>query len=973
MTASATALQSKANPQQLEAILATDGPLLIIAGPGSGKTFTLVERIVYLITHKGVAPESLLVVTFTDKAARELTARISNRLAELNIQFNLNEMYLGTFHSICLRLLEDYREFTRLKRSFTLFDQFDQQYFLYQHIKDFRALPDVQLVMGDDQSGRWAQSENLLKWLNKVSEEALNATTLAAAPEPEIRALAACFVKYQELLHEHNALDFSGIQYEALQLLEKRSEVLAQLREKLTHLMVDEYQDTNTIQERILLLLAGERRNLCVVGDDDQGLYRFRGATIRNILEFPALFPEGLCKRVTLSVNYRSHPDIIRFYNEWMQEQIWDDGTHTFRFAKKIVPRDEAFPEVATAVRLAATDTPDDTTNWHAEVLDFLHGLRNSGRLADWNQVAFLFRSVKNDRVAALARFLEGQGVPVYSPRSNMFFEREEIRLMIGALIFLFPQFPKVRQWAEGAQLDIWTYYDHLCFKPFTDELRKPENKRLLDWARPLAKRHVALAQNTDYAFSGLFYQLLQFPLFSRFLLEEALHGVEKGRAAHNLATFSKLLTKFEYLHYVSVLNPEWLEKSLRDLFNHFLRFLYDGGIGEYEDDAEYAPKGCVSFLTVHQSKGLEFPVVVCGSLEAVPRKQHTALDELLEDGGYLSKPRFEPLEHIKHFDFRRLFYTAFSRAQNLLVLAAQERNGRGLGKSPSKYFERLFYELPSWRTVSLDALTFEAVKEINLKREYSFTSHITVFENCAEQYRFFKDLEFAPIRESPMLFGTLVHQTIEDIHKAVLRSEEHTITLDAIRSWFSTNYAMLSKKERVYLAPSSQQAALLHVLRYYERENGNWDRIKEAEVEISLVKNQYILKGSVDLIRGEHNTVEIIDFKSEKKPDMEKDRERLRQYQHQLEVYAHLVEERTGQKVSRMHLYYTGEDDGNPYVSFAKDDRAIDKTIARFDDIVARIERQDYRMAARPAKLCQNCDMRAYCDNKNWTFTKAR
>ena len=971
MTSTASVLQNNIHPQKLEAILTTDGPVLIIAGPGSGKTFTLVERIVYLITAKGVAPESLFVVTFTDKAARELTTRISNRLNELGIKFNLNEMYLGTFHSICLRILEDFREFTRLKRSFTLFDQFDQQYFLYQRINEFRPLPDVQLVMGDDQSGRWAQSEQLLKWLNKVSEEALDVAELETAPDVEVRALAACFRKYQELLNEQNCLDFSGIQYEALQLLEKRPEVLTQLREKFSYLMVDEYQDTNTIQERILLLLAGERRNLCVVGDDDQGLYRFRGATIRNILEFPALFPEGVCKRVTLTVNYRSHPDIIRFYNEWMQEQTWNDGTRSFRFAKTIVPRDEAFPEVATAVRLAATDAPDDTTNWHTEVLSFLYGLRDSGRLADWNQVAFLFRSVKNERMVTLARFLEGQGVPVYSPRSNMFFEREEIRLMIGALIFLFPQFPKVREWAEGAQLDFWAYYDHLCFKPFADELRKPENKRLLDWARPLAKRHAVLAQNTDYAFSGLFYQLLQFPLFSRFLSEEALHGVDKGRAAHNLATFSKLLTKFEYLHYVSVLNPEFLEKNLRGLFNQFLRFLSDGGIGEYEDDAEYAPKGCIPFLTIHQSKGLEFPVVVCGSLEAVPRKQHTALDELLEDGGYLSKPRFEPLKHIKHFDFRRLFYTAFSRAQNLLVLAAQERGGRG--KSPSKYFERLFYKLPSWRAVPLDALTFEAVKEINLKREYSFTSHITVFESCAEQYRFFKELDFAPIRESPMLFGTLVHQTIEDIHKTVLRGEESSITLDAIRSWFSTNYAMLSKKERVYLAPSSQQAALLHVLRYYERENGNWDRIKEAEVEISLVKDEYILKGSVDLIRGEHDTVEIIDFKSEKKPDMEKDRERLRQYQHQLEVYAHLVEERTGQKVSRMHLYYTGEDGGNPYVSFTKDDRAIGKTIALFDDIVSRIERQDYQMTARPAKLCQNCDMRPYCDNKNWKFARAR
>ena len=964
-------LDSNANPQQLEAIRATQGPVLIIAGPGSGKTFTLVERIVFLIKSEDVSSESLFVVTFTDKAARELTTRISNRLAELDIEFNLNEMYLGTFHSICLRILENYREYTRLNRRFTLFDQFDQQYFLYQRIKDFRDLPDAQLIMGDDQIGRWRQSEQLLSWLNKVREEALDLETLKSAPDLEVRALAGCFQKYQGLLLNNNCIDFSGIQYEALQLLERHPDVLASLRAKLSHFMVDEYQDTNTIQERILLLLAGEQRNLCVVGDDDQGLYRFRGATIRNILEFPTLFPVGECKQVSLTVNYRSHPHIIGTFNKWMASQNWSDGKRRFRFEKSIVPRDDSFPEVPTAVQLAAKDEPDKTKNWHSEVLAFLYSLRDSGNLSDWNQVAFLFRSVKNDRVVALARFLEANGVPVYSPRSNMFFEREEIRLMIGALIFLFPQFPNVRQWAEGVHLPIWDYYDHACFKTFIDELRKPENKQMLDWARPLAQRHALLTQTTDYAFSGLFYQLLQFPLFSRFLDEDTMRGVDKGRAAHNLAIFSKLLTKFEHLHYVTVLNPKYIERDIRNLFNQFFRFLQDGGIGEYEDEVEYAPKGCVSFLTIHQSKGLEFPVIICGSLEAVPRKQHTALDELLEDGGYLSKARFEPLDQIKYFDFYRLYYTAFSRAQNLLVLAAQERGGKRMGKSPSKYFESLFRSLPSWRDVDMTQLTFDLVKEINLKREYSFTSHITLFENCAEQYRFFKELEFAAIRVSPMLFGTLVHQTIEDIHGAVLRGEESLVSPDAIEAWFSSNYATLSKKERVYLAPASLSAALGHVMRYYERENRNWDRIKETEVEISLVKDDYILKGNVDLIRGEHGTVEVVDFKSEKKPDMEKDRERLRQYQSQLEVYAHLIEEQTGHKVSRMHLYYTGEQNGNPYVTFAKDNMAIGKTVARFDEIVSRIETGDYRIAARPDKLCENCDMRAYCDTKNWNFRK--
>lgn len=961
------------NPSQRQAILHTDGPLLIIAGPGSGKTFTLVERVVYLITKKKVAPEELLVVTFTEKAARELITRVSNRLNAIGVRFNLNEMYIGTFHSICLRLLEEHREFTRLKRNFTLFDEFDQQYFLYQHLRDYQKLPDAELVL-DEKRSHWDQSENLLKWLNKVTEEALDPLTLANAPEPDVRALAACYQLYQQQLSADNALDFANIQAEALRLLNEQPAVLEKLRTQLRYLMVDEYQDTNTIQERILKKLMGATRNLCVVGDDDQGLYRFRGATIRNILEFPKMFQGrgrnrgyNPCRQVTLSTNYRSHPDIIDFYNQWMADGPWEVNGQTFRYAKTIeADEDELFPILPTVVRINAPIGED----WLAEVHNFLLCLQDSDQLDDWNQVAFLFRSVKNPNVVALAQYLEAQGIPIYSPRSNQFFDREEIRLMIGALIFLFPQFAQVRQWNKDATLEIWKYYDEQCYRPFTEQLRQPANKPLLAWAQPLLKRHLNLTRPTDYAFSSLFYQLLQFPLFARYLDEDALRGVDKGRAARNLATFSTLLNKFEYLHHISVLNPKYLERNLRSLFNQFLRFLTDGGIGEYEDDSEYAPSGCVSFLTIHQAKGLEFPIVVVGSLEAVPRKQYTKLDEILEHG-YFTKPPFEPLEHTKFFDFWRLYYTAFSRAQNLLALTSFERQGNG--KAPSKYFEDRFYALPDWRSDDFQPglMSFAPVKTINLKREYSFTSHITLFENCAEQYRFFKELAFTPIRVSPMIFGTLVHQTIEDIHKTVLRGEAKRVTPEQIETWFDVNYQNLIKKERVYLAPPTLQAALGHVQRYVARESGRWDRIQEAEVALSLVKDDYILTGNVDLLRGAGDTVEIVDFKSEKKPDLEKEQDRLYQYQRQLQVYAHLVEERTGQTVSQLHLYYTGETSGNPYVSFPKDDKAITRTIQSFDAVVQRIERGDYRMAARPHKICPDCDLRPYCDNKNWKFKK--
>ena len=953
------------NPQQQKAIHITEGPLLIIAGPGSGKTFTLVERIYHLISKHDIPPERLFVSTFTEKAAAELITRVSSRLAADNIAVNLNEMYIGTFHSICLRFLEENREFTRLKRSFTLLDRFDQQYFLYQHLSDYQEIEGSEHIIN---GWGWRGAANLMTWVNKVSEEALDLEDLLNAPEPEVQALGRCYQQYQTHLEEENYLDFSTIQLEALRLLEGHPEILNEIRDKIQYLMVDEYQDTNTIQERILFKLADPDFNLCVVGDDDQGLYRFRGATIRNILEFPQNFPDGACQQVKLTTNYRSHPDIIEFYNEWMDASNtpdfpgWTADGKTFRYEKEIVPNTEnEFVEMPTVMKVSGDL---ESENWHGEVLAFLYRLRDSGALTDWNQVAFLFSSVKNAKVVALAEALEAGGISVYSPRSNQFFDRREIRLMIGALISLFPQFREAREWKEGVQFEIWEYYDNDCYQEFSDECRNPENRTLHEWCQERAETHHPLTDATDYVFSGLFYELLQFPLFSQYLGDVTQGGAIDNRPARNLAIFSQLLNKYEYLHHITVLTQNNLDGHLWRLFNQFFRFLKDGGIDEYEDASEYAPSGCVSFMTIHQSKGLEFPVVIVGSMHAVPRKQHTDLDNLLQQK-YYSKEPFEPLEKTKYYDFWRLFYTAFSRAQNLLLLTCQEKTGRG--RTPSKYFAPVYDPVCSWRDAAFqpEDLTLETIKDVDLKSEYSFTSHITVFEDCARQYKFYHDLGFAPIRRDPILFGTLVHQTIEDIHKAVLSGEEHIVTDEQIENWFEANYTYLSRQERLYLSSGGQKAALDHILRYANREQETWDRLRETEVQVSLVKDLYILKGHVDLIRGEGNTVEIVDFKSEQKPDLNIDQESVDRYRRQLEVYAHIIEGRTGHKVSKMHLYYTGKGDGNPYVSFDKDARSIDQTMAMFDGIVARIEDRDFEIASRPEGLCGNCDMKAYCDAK--------
>ena len=955
-----------ANEGQRRAITAADGPVLITAGPGTGKTYTLVQRTIYLIEECGVKPESIFIATFTEKAAKELVTRITNELSDRGIVANINEMYIGTFHSLCLRILKEHLEYTRLRRNYRLLDAFDQQYMVFQNIYKFRNIDGADIVLPN--GGSWKQAGGICGYVNNLSEELVAPEELMADKDSSISAMGRILAAYREILTEDNLMDFSSIQTEAYQLLRDHPGVLAELQAQITHIMVDEYQDTNFIQEQMVFLLAGDRKNICVVGDDDQGLYRFRGATIRNILEFPQKFPAGECRVIPLVINYRSNSDIVDFYNEWMATTDgakfkfrWDN----FRYDKRIEPHEQTALHSPAVVKLSGVEDADE---WHEKILRFINRLKASGKLTDYNQIAFLFNSVKHPRVTALARFLEENHINVYSPRSDMFFQREEVRLALGCLMLMFPLYVQGLENGDYTflQPEHITYYRN-CIMLANEYLTQPENRDLLKWIRRRGKVHVGLTGTTDYAYCGLMYQLFEFQPFAGILDTEMDVGVVDIRPARNVAKLTQIIGKFEYLHRVDVLDSKEyqgrrrIDQDTERLFNLYLRLLYDGGITEYEDDSEYAPSGCVSFLTIHQSKGMEFPIVIVDSLGNVPRKNVNDLMMLIEDR-YFKRPPFEPYDATKFFDFWRLYYTAFSRAQDLLVLTCNEDK-----RTPSIYFTGPYRELQSVESAGFDIteFSFKPIKDVNIKNTYSFTSHITVYETCARQYKFYKELEFQPVRANAMLFGTLVHETIEDVHRAALRHEEQTITAENVSRWFDSNYVSLTKTEHTYLAGPQREAALKQVLRYVTAQHGDWSHIQQAEVDVSLVKPEYIIEGKIDLIRGEGDTVEIVDFKAERKPDLERQRERLERYRRQLHIYAHLVEERTGQKVSRMHLYYTGEDGGVPTVTFPYTKTAVEGTMAVFDDTVHKIMKKDFHRCAEDRKVCEGCDFRFYCKNK--------
>lgn len=941
-------IKATANPQQLQAIKTINGPLLIIAGPGTGKTFTLINRTLNLIVNHNIDPSSIFLATFTEKASKELTSRLSSMLAKYEMDFNPNDMYVGTFHSICLKILKENVEKSRLEKNFKVVDQFEQQYFIYNHLSDFIKIKNFDLFISANVW--WDKAAELMKVINRLQEELVNYDELLKSNIISDNFYGEILKIYEDLRIKNNLLDFSSIQVETYKMLIEHEELKEKLLNKIKYIMVDEYQDTNHIQEKLSLLLSSKQNNICVVGDDDQAIYRFRGATVRNILEFQNHF--NFCQKVELVNNYRSNSRIVDFYNDWMDvtegrdfKFEWDK----YRYDKKIVAaKNSEF--MHDAVIQLSTKEPDYLNQ---KVLEFIKNLQKSGKISNLNQIAFLFRSVKNEDVIQLANYLESNNIPVYSPRSNMFFKRLEVKAIVGCLYLLFPNFVR----------DIETSEHKFALHKFLKEceleaikiLKNPKYSDFQKWYKRTLNDIKILDVALDYAFTGIIFQMLSFEPFSDMVKTDLNSGVYDTRTARNVALLESLIARFEKMYNISVLTKNNVYGYVKKLFNTYFRFLLEGGITEYEDESEYAPSNCVSFMTIHQSKGMEFPIVVVGSQSATPRKQY---DENVENivKEFSGRGQFEDIESTKYFDFWRLYYVAFSRAQSLLVMLCDASKNN----EPSKYFERLYKELPY--DVELDKFDFEKVKPTNIKNAYSFTSDINVYLTCPTQYMFFKELGFEPVRSGGTLFGTVVHQTIEDINKKIISKEANEITEEKIKEWLDINYETASKANNSYLGEKFLKAGLEQVLNYYKRVKDNPDLVSQSELPITLVNGDYIISGKVDLVVNNKGKYQLLDFKTEKKPNLVKDADKINRVKRQLEIYTYLFEKRYGIKVDGMRVYYTSELNSNPFINFKKEDENIKKTIKEFDNVVKNIENKNFESRCSDLNICKNCDFRFYC-----------
>lgn len=401
-------LQPELDCGQRAVIDHTEGPLLVIAGPGAGKTRTIVWRSVNLLLLGAVVPAELVLCTFSKRAAHELRQRFTTAAQAAGCAGDLSAVRVATVHSLCWSILREHATGAGRRPDYHLLDEFAQMDLMNAHFHR---------IFGPDQEALyrhgWRTHEFTLRQarrhFERISEESIDPHALADAEDPFHAALGRCCLRYEALLEETGTLDLSRLQSKADQLLQDDS-IAQRAGAVVRHLLVDEYQDTGHVQERILLRLVEVHGNPCVVGDDDQSVYRFRGASVRNLLEFNQRFPDAAVHK--LSVNYRSHSGIVGAFDRWMASADWSNpetGGMPFRHHKTIKPHNAGCHADYPSVIAVLGHGPQDEARQLAELLGLLKERRV---ITDYAQAALLLHSVKERACGHYLRAFSEAGVP---------------------------------------------------------------------------------------------------------------------------------------------------------------------------------------------------------------------------------------------------------------------------------------------------------------------------------------------------------------------------------------------------------------------------------------------------------------------------------------------------------------------------------------------------------------------------------
>ena len=1003
------------NKEQLEAVTHGGGPLLIIAGAGTGKTTVITERIKYLILKREVRPSQILALTFTQKAAEEMEERI-----DIAMPYGYTQMWISTFHAFCDRILRNEAIHIGLNPGYKLMTETETVLFLRENIFKFNLsyfrplgnpskflegmLQHFSRLRDEDISPKeyllWAQSQ-ISPARQRVRPQAKSGGNLKTqnqklyarrytldANKDEVKKtqeLSNAYQTYQDLKDKEGVMDFSDLISNTLRLFRTRKNILKTYQDQFLYILVDEFQDTNFAQNQLAILLAADRKNITVVGDDDQAIYRWRGAAISNMIQFKNHFKDA--KVVTLTQNYRSTNDILQSAYKLIQNNNPDRLEIKEKIDKRLTPqRGTKTFAIEPIYQNRAEDEAEKVTK---KILDLI---KKEGR--DYKDFAILVRA--NDHSLAFVRAFQRYNIPYQFLGPGKLFHQEEIKDLIAYLKVLYNfqdsaslyrvlnlkifdlegrDIAAILNFARRKNLTLFESLEKISqtnqdkLEVLLRDTTIEKVKTLLD----MIKRHLKRVPK-DSAPQILYYFLEDCGMLKKFLSAKTDKEVRKYQ---NIAKFSDKLQTFEVEHEDARIFPviDWIDLSMQM------------GESPLATDIDWSENNAVNILTIHSSKGLEFPVVFLVGLvsqrfptrerrEQIPIPQDL-IKEILPEGDY----------HLQ--EERRLFYVGMTRARDRLYFTAANFYGEGkkdrklspfvyeaLGEDTlTKLFQRqkeqktiIQPSLLNWAPNIISPTPATSDQRLTTKINYISYSQIQTFNFCPLHYKMQYILKVPAAPSASLSFGSSIHATLKEFYQNLLDNKKQNIE-DIIpilkNQWIDEGFDSKAHQKEAF------EKAKYILLQYLKNNFVENKKPIAVEVPFSFFISRYSISqsgsaglkvaGRIDRVdRIDNNKIEIIDYKTG--TNVPKVKELATNLQ--LTLYALAASEVKDDIFNKkpedviLSLHYLEEE---KKLTTIRTKEQLEEAKSKILQIVEEIEKSDFFCSG--STLCQKCEYKMLCN----------
>jgi DNA helicase II / ATP-dependent DNA helicase PcrA len=976
------------NPAQLKAVHHVRGPLLIIAGAGTGKTHVITERIKWLITKKNIKPSEIVALTFTQKAAIEMQNRV-----DVALPFGYSDMWIATFHAFCERILQTEAIHIGLDPGFSLMTKaesiiflrrnlfaFDLNYFrplgnpnkfIDGFLSHFSRLKDEDIA--PSQYFGWAQAQS-----SKLKAQKNNGEELEDADK--YLELAHAYQKYEELKIQEGCMDFGDLISHTLQLFRIRKNILKTYQQQFKFILIDEFQDTNFAQNELAQMLAGSAKNITVVGDDDQAIYRWRGAAISNIIQFRENYPKA--KIVVLTKNYRSTDAILDHSYQLIQNNNPDRLEVKEKIDKKMIGQRHVAGQDLDFIYKERVEEEAQ------EVIEKIKSLEKSTKDTKytWKDFAILVRA--NNHAEPFIRSLNRAGIPYQLTGPGQLFRQSEVKDLIAYLrilsnlddsaalfrvlsmpVFDIPALDVLRlnTFAHKINVSLFesldTYIAHLKsdtkhwsnaknVQEYLPRLSKESEEKMYQF-HTMMVRHMGMVKK-ETAGQLLYYFLQDCTLLQKFT---QIENIKDEKIAANMSKFFDTIKQFELTH----------EDASVTVVLDWINMSYELGESPSAQEIDREEYDAVHILTIHSAKGLEFPIVflvnlVVGRFPSRKRSEQIPIPddlvkEILPVGDY----------HLE--EERRLFYVGMTRSKDKLYLSASKMYGDGKRQQKISPFvvETIAQEKLNFITSEkkhINQLSFldwkkEEEKEIKKTQEpltYLSYSQISTFKTCPLQFKYRYMVRIPVPPSAAGSFGTSMHLALEHFYKEVQkgnRPQKNDLIQLLEKNWLPVGYA--SKQYELKMIQRGKDMLSVYFDKAYD------SKVVPTELEkLFTIRLTPILKigGKIDRIDTlKDGKIEIIDYKTGKKQSDKEIRENLQMTVYALAVTDKGILDKKPQDV--IFSFYFFQD--SEKVSTTRSKEQLLDAKQQLKQIASDIEISMFEPRVGP--WCDFCDFRIICE----------